>query len=646
MRFLASAPCFALALAIAGCGTRPLVKSEGHIEAPPAPTAASASAIPDVVRSVPTPPAPQAREPEMRYSVVVANQPVREVLLAMARETKINFDIHPGIEGTVNLNAIDQTLKQILTRMSKQVDMRWEYDGQTISVMPDSPFLRTYHVDYVNMSREVTETVGISTQVISGGITGASGAASGANANNSTLTLNAIARNRFWETLEKNVKDLLRETDKLLPEGSSETFVQGRTQSASATSQQRTIVPRNTSRTVTTPGGTSATVTGPGADQANQNSEFVEQKLTFREAAAVIVNAETGVVMVRATSRQHEKVQEFLSKLAASARRQVLIEATVVEVALNDNYQSGVDWSALGLNGLGYSFTQAFTPPSLSQTTNALSTSSFTVGYSNPRASSGGSIASSVKLLDTFGKTRVLSTPMLMVLNNQTATLKVVDNRVYFTVRADTTALNQNSTTQTFTTTQNVVPVGFIMNVTPQISEGDLVTLSLRPTVTRIIDTVADPNPSLAAAKVTNLIPVTQTREMESVLKLQSGQTAILGGLMMDSFEGKTTGLPVASRIPVFGDLFSQRNDQAIKSELVIFIRGIVIREPSIEADLSGYKRYVPDKDFFQDTRPPVPCFEKELQNLEDRARAEDGKPCFTPITTSTPDVPPPKGTP
>jgi MSHA biogenesis protein MshL len=639
MRFLASAPCFALLVAISGCGTRPLAKSEGHIEAPTPPAAASASAIPDVVRSVPTPPAPQARDPEIRYSVVVANQPVREVLLAMARETKLNFDIHPGIDGTVNLNAIDQTLKQILTRMSKQVDMRWEYDGQTISVMPDTPFLRTYHMDYVNMSREVIETVGVSTQVISGGVTGSGGGA-GVNANNSTLSLNAVTRNHFWETLEKNLKDMLRETDKLLPEGSSETFVQGRSQSASATSQQRTTVPRGTTRTVTTPGGTTSTVTGPGADQANQNSEFVEQKLTFREAASVVVSPETGVVMVRATSRQHEKVQEFLSKLATAAKRQVLIEATVVEVTLNDNYQSGVDWSALGLNGLGYSFTQAFVPPALSQTPNALSTSSFTIGYSNPTAAAGGSISSSVKLLDTFGKTRVLSTPMLMVLNNQTAMLKVVDNRVYFTVKADTVSNTNSPAITTFTTTQNVVPVGFIMNVTPQVSESDLITINLRPTVSRIIDTVADPNPSLKQAGVVSLIPVTQTREMESVLKLQSGQTAILGGLMMDSFEGKTTGLPIASRIPVFGDLFSQRNDQAIKSELVIFIRAIVIREPSLESDLASYRHFLPDKNFFQDTRTALPCVEKSLQNLEDRARADDGKPCFTPATTSTPDVP------
>ncbi len=197
-----------------------------------------------------------------------------------------------------------------------------------------------------------------------------------------------------------------------------------------------------------------------------------------------------------------------------------------MEVTLNDNYQAGVDWSSLGLHGLGYSFTQAFIPPSLSQTPNTLSTSSFTVGYSNPNAAAGGSIQSSVKLLDTFGKTRVLSTPMLMVLNNQTATLKVVDNRVYFTVKADTVT-NQTSSQTTFTTTQNVVPVGFIMNVTPQISEGDVITLNLRPTVTRIIDTIADPNPSLAAANVKSLIPITQTREMESVLKVLSGQTAI-----------------------------------------------------------------------------------------------------------------------
>jgi general secretion pathway protein D len=554
---------------------------------------------------------------------------VRDVLLAMARETKLNFDIHPGLEGSVTLNAIDQTLKQILTRMARQVDMRWEQDGPTITVMLDTPYLRNYRVDYVNMARDVSETVGIATQVISGGVAGATAQGAGS-ANNSTLTITNTSKNRFWETLEKNIKDLLRETDKQLPEGSSETYVQSRGQTQAASSQSRTTTtrPRATSTTGTT------TVQTPGETAATQVGETVEQRLTFREAASVIVNPETGIVSVRATSRQHEKVREFLEQVAGSSKRQVMIEATVVEVTLNDNYQAGIDWSALGINGLGYSFTQAFTGPDLPGTPLRVNTSAFTIHYSNPNAAVGGSIASSIKLLDSFGRTRVLSSPKLMVINNQTAVLKVVDNQVYFTVKADTVT-NQTTSTTTFTTTQNVVPVGFIMNVTPQISDSDMVTLDVRPTVTRIIDTVKDPNPSLAAANVTSLIPITQTREMESVLKVASGQIAVLGGLMLDSFEGRREGLPVASRIPVVGDFFSNRNDRAQKSELVIFIRPVVVREASLEGDLAAYRRYAPGAEFFNDTRSPLPKVEEGL------GRIEQGK---APRVDPVPVVPQPPG--
>src|SRR6478735_6518649 len=186
----------ALALSLAGCGARPLAKPDAHIQ----PEARSTAAIPAPVRGVPMPPPPEARENEIRYSVVVANQPVRDVLLAMARETKANFDIHPGIEGSVNLNAIDQTLKQILTRMSRQVDMRWETDGQTITVMPDTPFLRTYKVDYVNMARDVSGTIGVQSQVVSPPSAGGAGNSNNASQNSSLLKVDNTAKNRFWET--------------------------------------------------------------------------------------------------------------------------------------------------------------------------------------------------------------------------------------------------------------------------------------------------------------------------------------------------------------------------------------------------------------------------------------------------------------
>jgi MSHA biogenesis protein MshL len=630
MRLIAAAAAFALALATVGCGTRPVAKSESHLTAEAQPALAN-PLIPDPVRTVPLPPPPEARDAEIKYSVVVANQPVREVLLAMARETRINFDIHPGIEGSVNLNAIDQTLKQILNRVARQVDMRWEMDGQTLTVMPDTPFLRNYRVDYVNLSRDVNETVAIATQVISGAVTGAGGGTSG---NNSTLAITGISRHRFWETLEKNIRDMLRETDKLLPEGSSETFVQNRGQSAVSSTQARSTTQPRTGRTTTTQSGTTTAAqpgAQPGETQAQQATEFVEQRLTFREAASVIVNPETGILSVRATSRQHEKVLEFLDQVLGSSKRQVLIEATLVEVTLNDNYQAGVDWSALGLQGLGYSFRQNLIGSNLTEAP------FFSMTYNNPNAAVGGSISSTVKLLDHFGRTRVLSSPRLMVLNNQTALLKVVDNNVYFTIKADTVT-NQTTSTTTFTTTQNIVPIGFLMNVTAQISGTDMVTLHVRPTVTRIIGTVDDPNPALAAARVTSKIPITQTREMESVLKVASGQTAILGGLMLDSFEGSRDGLPIASRIPVLGDLVSYRNDKAQKSELVIFIRPFVVRDASMEGDLAAYRRFLPDSEFFRDTRSPLPSLERKLERME----RGDFSGSFD--TTPNPVVPDPPG--
>ena len=622
----------AAAILVAGCGAQPIAQPEAHLQQDPA-RAAAASSIPQPVRPAPMPPPPEARAAEIKYSIVVANQPVREVLLAIARETKVNVDIHPGIEGSVTINAIDQTLTQILTRISKQIDMRYEIDGQTIHVMPDTPFLRNYRVDYVNMARDTVETVAISTQVISGA-TGVGGVSTGSTGdNNSTLRISNTTRNRFWETLEKNIKDMLRETDKLLPEGSSETFVSGRGQAGLATTQsslQRRAA-TGTSAAGNLASAVGATALTPGQTQTQQASEFTEQRLTFREAASVIVNAESGTVTVRATSRQHEKVAEFIEQVTGSAKRQVVISATIVEVELSDQYQAGVDWSAIATNGLGYSITQ-----SLIGSNFAAAPGLFSLTYSNPNPAVGGNISSTINILSRFGKTRVLSSPLLMVLNNQTAVLKVTDNVVYFTIKADTNT-NANVSTTTFTSTQNVVPVGLIMNLTAQISENDVITLNVRPTITSIIGSVQDPNPSLRGTipgtSIESLIPVTRTREMESILRVSSGQTAVLGGLMEDSFVGSRNGLPNVSRIPVFGDLFSYRSDKSTKKELVIFLRPQVIRNASTDSDLSGYRRYLPDKDYFRDTHPPVPEFQEAIGRIE---RGE------MPASTPNPVVPEP----
>jgi general secretion pathway protein D len=155
------------------------------------------------------------------------------------------------------------------------------------------------------------------------------------------------------------------------------------------------------------------------------------------------------------------------------------------------------------------------------------------------------------------------------------------------------------------------------MNVTPQIADNDVVVLNVRPTVSRILGYVRDPNPDLARVNVVNQVPEIQSREFESVLRVPSGSVAILGGLMQDSFDAKRDGLPILSRLPVLGDAVSYRNDTARKSELVIFLRPVVVRDPNIAGDLAEYRRYLPDREFFRDARPVVPQLEEGLQRLE-----------------------------
>ena len=196
------------------------------------------------------------------------------------------------------------------------------------------------------------------------------------------------------------------------------------------------------------------------------------------------------------------------------------------------------------------------------------------------------------KLSDEFGDTKILSSPQMMVLNNHTALLKVVENIVYFEVDADTTS-TQGVTTTTIDTTARTVPVGIVMSVTPQISESGEVLLNVRPTISRVIEFVDDPNPDLANAGTTNPVPQIAVREMESVLKLNDGQIGVLGGLMQDQTQDNDAGLPGVKDVGFFGTLFKSTSAQYAKTELVIFLKPVIIKNPSLNTDLEEFKKYL-----------------------------------------------------
>ncbi len=506
-----------------GCAPVPSRPAAGHLK--PAPTV---SGIPGTVIGLPVVPPPQPAHKAATYSLVVTDVPVKELLFSMARDAHINIDIHPDLKGQVTLNALDQTVAQILERIAAQVPIRYRFDDKLLIVEPDKPYLQTYRIDYVNLTRSSKSSNSIATQIAStgqsavAGGSGSSSASSGSGSssgNNSVTEVSSHSENPFWETLRSNITALL----------------------------------------------------GLNADKTAGES-------------AVIINRASGMLTVRATQRQQQRVRSYIGMLMDNAQRQVLIEATVVEVQLKNDYQLGVDWSRLADRATGLSLTQSLLGTNLANPPN------FVLNFAK-KSDTAGNISATVKLLQEFGNVKVLSSPKIMAINNQTALLKVVDNLVYFTIEADTT-LSQTISQTTFTTTPHSVPVGFVMSVTPQIGKDQNVTMNVRPTISRVIGFVNDPNPALAQNNIDSRVPQIQVREMESVLRIHSGQVAVLGGLIQDSIDLSDSGLPGLSRIKGIGNAFNYRNNKIKKTELVIFLRPRVIT--NLHAPLDVYAEYLP----------------------------------------------------
>jgi len=572
--------CSVLLVLLAGCVHQsPLTPSQGHIGSGDigAQTVAPSADIPKPVKKGAYLPPPKPKLKEQTYSVVVNNVPVQEILFALARESKMNIDIHPAVQGSVTLNAVDQTLPAILDRLSKQIDLIYKMEGNVLSIKPDLPVLRTYKVDYVNMSRDTKSMIGVVGEIAATGTTSSTrSTSSGSTGTNGSRTMVASeTKNNFWGTLVQNIKDILAETDK-------EIVVQ---RQAASDDRDNDKAPAD------------GKVSSSKNDQDNKKA-LSEYKTLL--AATVIANPETGVISVRATSKQHEKVQEFLDKVMLSANRQVLIEATIVEVQLKDGYQSGVDWRVL--NGQGFSFNQSMGGAA------AASGNQFVTGYINTKSNIG-SIAASVRLLETFGEVKVASSPKLMVLNNQTAIMKVVNNLVYFLVESETT---QGSTAgalplTNFTTTPQTIPIGLVMSVTPQISQSNQIILNVRPTVTRLKGYIQDPNPNLVVEQTSiagittrtqleNKVPETQISEMESMLQVASGNIAVLGGLMQDDVNNQAENIPGVRGLPILSTIFGSKDKSRTKTELVIFLKPTVVNNASLETEeLNKFKQYLPE---------------------------------------------------
>ncbi len=446
--------------------------------------------------------------------VHAVDAPVETMLYALALDAGLELQLQHALQGKVTLLANEAALETILKLIAQQLTIHWEIKQDKLLVWGARPFVQSYAVDYLNLDRTTLSSVGLATQVgsINAGLN--EGQATISNSSETLITNKAL--HRFWDSLETDLNGM---RSRYSPSSSSD----GETSAMSYT-----------------------------------------------------INRDAGIVTLFGNAKAHQTIRQYLARIHDSVRRQVLIEATVVEVTLSSEFEAGVDWQFLADGVEGVSAVQKLLGSAAVSASSVARIPSPSVLLSLVKKSSAGSIAATMALLQQFGDVRILSRPRIIALNNQSSVLKVVDNRVYFSVSVDRKSSETND--QISTETQiHTVPVGLVMNVTPYISAQNEVMLNVRPSMSRIIGFVNDPNPELAEANVNNGVPEIQIREMESMLRVRSGELAVIGGLMQEVLEDNHNELPGLANLPGIGRFFSSQNSNRRQTELLVVLRPTVL---------------------------------------------------------------------
>lgn len=448
-----------------------------------------------------------------RISITLTDEILlKDALIELARQAEIDLQLDSKISERVVFSANKRPFIDVIKDICDLAGLRYRVFGNSIRVEVDTPYPVNYSVQFLNLARTAENRISIGTDVFSSLKDSKSSADNGSNS-----AIVGKGNNDFWTELDGNLKTLL-----------------------------------------------SADPSGKGGDTKPSNYSLHRQG---------------GLVSVYGTARQHQLVLDYLRNLREVVSTQVLIEAKVIEVSLKDQYKSGINWQKLvggtfrldmGLGDLAQR--GRFLDPTSAQT------DMLSVGLQRK------TFSGLLKEIEEFGASRTLSSPRLTVMNNQTAILKVAQNQVYFRLNYDK-QLNLAVNRESINVSSDIqtVPIGLVMSVQPSIDHdtGDII-LSLRPTISRLTHSVSDPAVDIAFANARShttvqpkpsLIPVVEVREIDSILRLQSGEIAVLGGLMEARTTSGTAKLPFVGDLPMVGQLFGASADGDEVVELVILLR-------------------------------------------------------------------------
>ncbi len=541
----------ALLMHLGGCALPPTVGRQGADLSPAAATSPALHSEP-----LPWLAAPHAAgladfaPPLLLTSVAVTQLPLGRLLQALSQQEGLSHDIDECAAIPVSLHQHSSELTELLDRITELTRTRWHLRHNRLSIRCDQPFTRTYQIDYPAIERSglFTGASGLpGGSVLPGGGIGAGGS-NGAGPTGSQQT-SSRHQSRFWESVSQTVEQWLSASEELSePTRVTETEL---------TRNDQGQIPTGPDRRGRHPQPASPSVASVASTLESTVSRTVTTRVDQRRNQ-VTAHPESGLLHVRATLRQHRQLAGMLASVRLRSRQQVEIEASLLEIRLSQQHERGIRWNLHNL--------------ALNQ---GLQSATGSPGLIFSRSASGeDSTGLAIRFLEQFGLVHVVSSPRVVAMHQQAALLRMVENRIFFTVSSQTVPAGPNSAAfSTFSTQAHSTPVGFVMSILPSIDDSGGITLALRPSLSRIIGFVNDPNPGLATAGVSSRIPEVQIREIESVLKLQDGQVALLGGFTQSESRNATAGIPGASGIPALRWLGSAENSEDSHVELVVLIR-------------------------------------------------------------------------
>jgi MSHA biogenesis protein MshL len=551
----------AAAVAMAGCQSGPPATYEQikrDVATAAAGRAQAAPAVDDAVANALLPPAaslatqlPKARPAlEERFNVSFNNVPAQQFFRSIVAGTRYNILVHPDVGGSITANLKDVTLQETLEAVREMYGYDYRIEGTRISIKPLTMQTKMFRVNYLVGNRRGTSNLRVS----STSVQNASNNQNGGQGNNQ----NGQNNNQ-----------------------NNQNGANGQNQSQVASTDVNT---------------TSDT------DFWGDLKTSIEAIVGSKEGGrSVVVSPQSGVIVIRAMPEELRNVDAYLKATQLAVDRQVILEAKILEVELNDSFQSGVNWASFasirsghdnrvsgGLLSPGATLTPlpfnggqpaVIRDPStgLSASTGfSLSNAAATAGSMFGLAVQTSNFAALISFLETQGTVHVLSSPRVAAVNNQKAVLKIGTDEFFVTGVTTNTNSTAAGTTTTPSVTLQAFFSGVVLDVTPQIDDKGNILLHVHPSVSQV--STVNKAVNLGTAGSLNLpLAASATSELDSIVRGSNGQVVAIGGLMRQSSTADNSQIPVAGSVPVLGNLFGAKKRVNQKRELVVLIKPTIV---------------------------------------------------------------------